>query len=132
MTARLPPATPATSPIPWRPAGRGATGRTRPVAPTSSTNTPSTVPTSPGARPDPPRSTTVTPRLAEEQGQADDRHHRLRPLPRFPHRRGAGGGDRAHLAHARPSRDFLALHVQPRMGRDRALVRQVHRAGDPG
>ncbi len=39
-------------------------------------------------------------------------------------------GIEANLADARPSRDFLALHLQPRMGRLGTLLRQVHGAGD--
>src|SRR6516225_2061170 len=130
MTARSPRAVPATSPIPWRPGGRGATGRTRPAAHTSSMSTPSITPTSPGElegpttntpaqdadrtrvfcgpnlsvvcyllsvlRPlslppvHPPSSALCPPPSAlrlrgpDAQGQADDRHHRLRPFPRFP------------------------------------------------
>ena len=38
----------------------------------------------------------------------------------------------SQLAHARPSRDFFALHLQSRMGRLRTILRQIHGAGDTG
>ena len=62
--------------------------------------------------------------------KAYHRHHRLRPFPGFPPRLRQGGGYRADLAHPRSSRDFRALYLQPRMGGQRALVRQVLRSGD--
>ena len=64
------------------------------------------------------------------QAEAFDRHHRLRPFPRLPARHRAGRGHRDQLVDARAPRDFRALHLQPRMGRGRAVVRQVLRPGD--
>ena len=65
-----------------------------------------------------------------EEAPSVDRDRRLRSLPRFPRRRGAGGRHRAHLADAGAARDLRALHLQSRMGRERAVVREILDPGD--
>ncbi len=74
-------------------------------------------------------SNALIPRKCHER-RAHHRHHRLRPLSRFPSGAGARGRHRSELAHARPSRDFLAFYLQSRMGRVRIIVRQIRGTGD--
>lgn len=59
----------------------------------------------------------------------DDRHHRLRPLPRLPVRRGARRGHRPHLAHPRPPPDPRPDSPRTANGSVGTLVRQVRGAG---
>ena len=65
-----------------------------------------------------------------EETPSDDRDRGLRSFPRLPRRRGAGGRHRAHLADAGAARDLRALHLQPRMGRERTVVREILDPGD--
>ena len=87
-----------------------------------------------GRHREPRRSSPWNPRTSSsarnEQAAADDRDRGLRSLPRFPPRHRAGGRHRAHLADAGAARDFRALHLQSRMGRERAVVREIHDPGD--
>ena len=66
------------------------------------------------------------------QHPSEHRHDGLRPLPRLPARHRDGAGHRAHLVGAQPSRGLRPIHRASRVGRRRAVDREVLGSGHAG